>query len=263
MMNNINLLPKISKSQKIFVPALVAIVSITAIISLSLLYFSSTIQQTNVDKEQELTQLSASIQNITNLRQLDTETSAYKTLYQAVETLKSGRYYWNPVFQLITGSLPETSRLLSADVPNEESSSEQTAEKKESSLKVSMQLEFAEFTQIAEYMSLLERSPLVARAEVPSIVKVTRTYTSTEPESTGDEETSEEVSESELSSDSVLLNELRTNIEETLTDERFSQSDVQENPDDRSGSDDTGFSNTKQFTVYQVTMSISLHVPAS
>lgn len=179
-MRNINLLPKTPVSQKIFVPALSAVLSISILAASGILYSSKWLADDRKRTEQQIATTQASIQTLTAQRQVDATTRDYTTLLSQAQMLIDSKVNWSPILTLLTSSLPKEARMLSATVSKEVAPvnpANTTGTNEANAQNIQLSLEFAGLTQAAEYMMLLQRSELIAEVAIQSVVKTERTYT--------------------------------------------------------------------------------------
>ncbi|SDN82854.1 hypothetical protein SAMN04487897_10562 [Paenibacillus sp. yr247] len=179
-MKNINLLPKIPRARRIFLPVLMASTLLFLMLSSTFLYaghyFKSNLQ--NVKAQIALT--NASIQALTNQRQLDEQTLNYQALQAEIDKLKKKRIDWIPVFEVLSSKLPATGRILSAEIPKDENKEVKNgisaAATQVDLMKVNLKLEFAALSSVADYISLLQRSSLIESVSIQSAVKMEKTF---------------------------------------------------------------------------------------
>jgi Tfp pilus assembly protein PilN len=182
-MKNINLLPKVPRAKRIFLPVLVSSILFFLLLSSVFLYagqyFKSNLQ--NVENQIALT--NASIQSLTNQRQLDEQTINYQNLQTEIDKLKKKRTDWIPVFEMISSKLPATGRILSAEIPKEDKKEDKkgtpAAAPQAAQVIVNLKLEFTSLSSVADYISLLQRSSLFDSVSIQSAVKTEKTFVKT------------------------------------------------------------------------------------
>ncbi|CAH1196618.1 hypothetical protein PAECIP111891_00911 [Paenibacillus allorhizoplanae] len=240
-MRNINLLPKAPRSKRIFVPLLLSSVSFFLILSSSLVYaghyFNSNMQ--NVENQIVLT--NASIQSLTKQRQLDEQSINFQNLQTEIDKLKNKRVDWIPILETISTKLPTTGRILSAEIPKDENKAQNnganSAVSQATPIIVSLKLEFAALSSVADYISLLQSSSLFSSISILTAVKTEKTFSpavasspspvtsSTQPTSVQTNENIKKVFEDTLTEGGnegdKLLNELKWTINQQIAKQEY------------------------------------------
>ncbi|MGO4494344.1 hypothetical protein AB4114_00335 [Paenibacillus sp. 2RAB27] len=179
-MKNINLLPKAPRSKRIFLPLLVLSVLFFLILSSSLLYAGHYFKNNMQHVEDQIALTNASIQTLTQQRQLDEQSINYQNLHAEIDKLKNKRIDWIPVLETISAKLPATGRILSAEIPKDENKEQNngsnSAVSQTTPVLVNLKLEFAALSSVADYISLLQSSSMFNSISILSAVKTEKTF---------------------------------------------------------------------------------------
>ncbi|MED4603473.1 hypothetical protein P9314_22860 [Paenibacillus validus] len=175
-MMNINLVPKIPKIQKYFVPLLVTSGAASALAAVLLVTFHFYLEKGLSDKAVAVERLQAEVRAVTQQRVQDPITADFHQFANEIQKLKNERYDWIPVFELLTSQLPEASRLLNMQsyetaasaAPNNAAAASMASEPQRS---VKLLGEFASLQQSMEYMVRLQQSALIEAVHVESITR--------------------------------------------------------------------------------------------
>lgn len=182
-MKNINLVPKVPRIQQIFMPALIASSLFSLSIAGALMVYYSHLGSGLTELQAKSSSLNASVKVLIQKRTVDPQTNDYNLLSADVQKLKENRRYWLPVMELITSQLPEVARVTSVDSGDAQSNAPstqaaQTQGNQSSNLptaavsRIKISGEFAELTQIAEYIIRLQRSPLVDNISITNVQRM-------------------------------------------------------------------------------------------
>jgi hypothetical protein len=176
-MKNLNLLPKIPKSKRIFLPTLLIFITVMVVMSSGIWYgrvlLSSNITQTQL----KITEAETAVRHLTAQREQDAMTRDYMNLFAQVKQLRASRVSWSPVLTLITSNLPKEARMLSASIPKDDGGAASAGASSSSAPVVQLSLEFAGLSQAAEYVLLLQRSDLIQSVAIQSAVKTEKIFT--------------------------------------------------------------------------------------
>lgn len=179
-MKNINLLPKVPKLQRIFIPLLVLSVVFFLTLSSSLLYVSHYFKNDKQNVENQIVLSNASIQTLTQQRQMDEQSLNYQNLQAEIDKYKTKRIDWIPVLETISSKLPLAGRILSAEIPKDEKKVETNgtnpAASQAAPVTMNLKLEFANLSSLADYMVLLQSSSLFHSVSILSAVKTEKTF---------------------------------------------------------------------------------------
>jgi cell division protein FtsB len=179
-MKNINLLPKAPRSKRIFVPLLVLSVFFFLILSTSLLYAGHYFTNNMQNVEEQIALTNASIQTLTQQRQLDEQSINYQNLQAEIDKLKNKRIDWIPVLETISAKLPLTGRMLSAEIPKDEknvgNNGANPAVTQTTPVIANLKLEFATLSSVADYIALLQSSSLFNSISILSAIKTEKTF---------------------------------------------------------------------------------------
>lgn len=164
-MRNINLLPRKPLIDQIF-PTLLTVI-ITLYLGVALILFLVTLNKstTITENEKKVAYLNNEIQVLNQQRQIDPLTQNYNTFSGEINALKNSRHGWIPIIELVTVSLSPQSRILQMSVDSEANS--------ESAPPVmSLVLNVKNLTGVANYIVLLQKSPLLKSVVIGSITKL-------------------------------------------------------------------------------------------
>lgn len=219
-MNNINLVPKIRRIQRLFIPLIIFILFLLIVMAGGLMFYRSYLQSGLTEKTNAELHSSASVQALMQQRTMDSQTAAYLRLSQDISQLMEKHTQWKPMMELVTSQLPEVSRLTAIETQARQSvtvpvPSTATTEGAVKSLHyMKLTAEFGELTSLAEYIARLQRSAMVESVTVQSVQRVEQ-ETLREIESNGEE----------------LLNRLRLMMIQQSVVQQQPDSGVQENQD--------------------------------
>ncbi|MDF2960942.1 MAG: hypothetical protein K0S39_2677 [Paenibacillus sp.] len=157
-MRNINLLPRKPYVEKAFIPLLVLTVSIFLLMTVLLVFSVYSSDTTTNKKTAQIAEMQQRIQRLNAVRQVDQTTLDYTKFNEELRKVKETRRYWVPVFELLSNNVPPTARIVNMGVEEQE--------------KMSLNMEFADLTQIANFMTLLQKASLFDNVTVISIEKV-------------------------------------------------------------------------------------------
>lgn len=159
-MKPINLLPRKPFVERAFVPLLAASVAFSVLIALLIGFFVVRYDANIDDKSGQTAEIQEKIKQLQALRTVDSVTVDYNALNEEVNKLKASRRYWIPVFEALSGNLPKTSRITSLGFDEHE--------------KLTIAMETDTLDHIADYTTLLQQVPLVAKLSVAKIEKISK-----------------------------------------------------------------------------------------
>lgn len=166
-MRNINLLPRKPLVDKIFVPVLAGSVLFFTLAATSFTLYSFQVERNIDDLMVQSQGMKNQIHALLQARQPDPITNDYNAFLQEVNHIKSKRIYWNPLLTFITNQLPELSRLVSISV--------------ETSEKITVNLEFVNLDDTAQYVAMLQQSALLEQVTVKHVKQFERPKTIKNP----------------------------------------------------------------------------------
>jgi hypothetical protein len=206
-LRNINLLPRRPYLEKAFIP-LMALSIIVSLLIAVLLIFTVYRSDVNVNKKtDQIAEMKQRVQQLNQLRQIDQTTTEYKTFNDELRKVKETRRYWMPVFDLLSTSVQPTARVVTMGAKEQG--------------KMSLDMEFSDLNQIANYVALLQKSSIFNEVSVISIQKVEKKLTT-------DKKDNKDKSLSSTADPTSILNANPLNpqqpTEKTLTKEEYVQS---------------------------------------
>lgn len=183
-MKSINLVPRVPRIQQLLIPVVIGTVLISSTISVAMITYYSTIQHAIENNRAKEINLNATVQNLTKQRAVDSQTTEYNRFSAEVQKLKAERRSWIPVLDLISTQLPQAARLTTIDLTtisaNQSASTQAQAPTQPkatdhpsvSTEKLSVNGEFADLNQIAEYIVRLQKSELIAGVSIKSATRI-------------------------------------------------------------------------------------------
>jgi hypothetical protein len=134
---------------------------------LTLFLYSFTTHSNNTTEQNQIDKLKLRITALNSLHQVDPLTKDYETFVAQLKQLKAERRDWVPFFDLVTGNLYKSSRLIKMAVDKD--------------AVVSLKLEFTALKDVAEYTTLLQKSELIEQIEMDNIQETYKSNTPPNP----------------------------------------------------------------------------------
>lgn len=182
-MKSINLVPKIPRAQRLFLPVVLSAGVLFTGISAAILLYYNDVEAGLAARQTEANRMDATVQLLRQERIIDPQTTDYNQFKADVEQLRASGRDWLAVLTLLTGRLPENARLISiegsgspaiagsAAAPSA-SGTTNAAASPQGGETVKLSGEFAELSDPAQYIVRLQNSPLIAAVVIKSVKRV-------------------------------------------------------------------------------------------
>lgn len=160
-MRNINLLPQIPWFVQYLIPMILIINIIFLIPATLIVYMGWSSNMSSEAIKKEIVQKENRVEQLKGQLKTEATTLVFQRFSDEIKTLKDNRRYWVPVFEMISKSLPDTSRVTRMNVNTQE--------------EISIRYQFEELVQVADYLVSLQSSELTERVDVNSISRSEQT----------------------------------------------------------------------------------------
>jgi hypothetical protein len=156
-MMNINLLPRVPLIKKVFLPALIAIITIFSVLILTISVSSLQMKLENAETSVQINALESSLTEIQQEKIAEPIVKDYNELSAVIQALDVTRYAWKQVIQDISNLLPSDSRVLSMSLSADH--------------KLMIDMQSKDMEAMAQYMDRLGRLPYFNKIQLNTITQ--------------------------------------------------------------------------------------------